>query len=106
MNLQELRSYRSTYDLENDIIELWALEGVKTWRDNQVLISPAVRLTDGDSMAFVGLSVFVHTDKYTDTLVHNYEMLKKVANFILVAITDFGDDLGFEWRGEDEHFES
>lgn len=100
MNLKEFRSFRSGYDLETDIFELWVLEGFETWRYNQVLISPSVRLTESDSMAFVGLSVFVHTDKYTEALAHNFELLKKVANYILVAITDFGDDLGFEWRKE------
>ena len=98
MNPKEFLSFRSDYDLETDILEIWALEGFETWRDNQVHIQPSVRLTESDCMAFVGLSVFVHTDHYTEILAENFEMLKKCANYIMVCVADFGEDLGFEWR--------
>lgn len=98
MTPSEFKTYRLSGLLPDDKIELWALEAFETWRDNQVHIDPSVRLTASDCMAFVGLSVFIHTDHYTEILAENFEMLKKWANYILVCVSDFGDDFGFDWR--------
>lgn len=100
MTPNDFKEYRLSGFLSDDKVELWAIEGVKTWRDNQVYTHPSIRLTMSDCMAFAGLSVFIHTEHYTQTLVENYELLKKVANYILVVVEDFGDDLGFDWRKE------
>lgn len=98
MTVDKFMKLRLSGKLKTDIVELWVDSAFKTWRPNQVVIQDGKRLTELESMAFAGLSVFLHAEKYTDSVVANFERLKKHALYILVAIADFGDDLGFDWR--------
>lgn len=98
MTVDQLMDLRLSGGLEKDTVELWADSAFNPWRNDQVVIQDGKRLTERESMAFAGLSVFLHSDKYTDTVVANFEKLKKHAAYVMVAIADFGEDLGFDWR--------
>lgn len=98
MTVDQFTSLRLSGGLHTDAVELWLDSAFNPWRVNQVVIPEGKRLTERESMAFAGLSVFLHADKYTDTVVANFEKLKKHAAYVMVAIADFGEDLGFDWR--------
>lgn len=100
MTLAEFAKLRASEDLKTDIVELWVDDQFNPWRDNQVMYPETRRVRPHDFRVFVGLSVFVHTTKYTAQVVEIFEGLKKFSNYILVAVADFGDDLGFEFRKE------
>lgn len=48
-----------------------------------------------DVRAFAGLPVFLHAQSYTPALLTLVDRIKKVTGFILVAVLDFGNDLGW-----------
>ena len=98
MTVDQFTNLRLSGGLETSAVELWVDSAFNPWRVNQVVISEVKRLTERESMAFAGLSVFLHAEKYTDVVIANFERLKKHAAYVLVAISDFGDDLGFDWR--------
>lgn len=50
-----------------------------------------------DFRPLVGLPVAIHAKKYSERLVKLTERVKEQASFVMVAIEDFGEDLGFAW---------
>ena len=48
-----------------------------------------------DVRAFAGLPVFVHAQGYTPALLTLVDRIKEISGFILVAVLDFGNDLGW-----------
>lgn len=98
MTLAEFAALRAADCLETDVAELWIDDEFSPWRDNQVTYPETRRVRPHDFRVFVGLSVFVHTAKYTNQVVEIFDGLKKYADYVLVAVVDFGEDLGFEFR--------
>lgn len=94
----EFCKQRATTGLKQDIVELWMDDEFVAWRDNQIVVDSNYSLKARDARCFAGLSVFLHTEKYTPAVAKNFQLLQNNANYIMVAITDFGDELGFEWR--------
>lgn len=98
MKISEFQKRRVAGELQTDIVELWIDDEIETWRDNQVQFAEGKVLTVSQARAFVGLSVFIHTKHYSEKLVKTFENLQRHASYILVAITDFESELGFDWR--------
>lgn len=48
-----------------------------------------------DVRAFAGLPVFLHAKSYTPALLTLVDRIKEISGFILVAVLDFGNDLGW-----------
>jgi hypothetical protein len=79
----------------------FSAHGVTVWfdeettRDGDVCIPPdtAKRV---DVRAFAGVPVFLHAKSYTDTLIAFVDRIKPLTAFVLVAVADFGADLGWK----------
>lgn len=56
---------------------------------------PVGQVKRADVRAFAGLPVFVHAQSYTPALLTLVDRIKLVSSFILVAVLDFGNDLGW-----------
>lgn len=99
MTLEELTQQRLKKTLSAHQVTLW-LDGL--YRplpgSNEIALNDSVNVERLDLRCLVGLSVFIHAEHYTDKLVRLYERVKEHAAFVMVAIADFGDDLGWQWH--------
>lgn len=100
MKVRELLEKRKQRSWDRDSVNLWVLDDYEPFHKHDVAIEPhkAGRI---DFRPFYGLNVFVCAKTYDDALVAMVERLKQSANFILVAILDFGEELGWKWSRED-----
>lgn len=99
MKVRDLMNKRLQKSWDRDSVNLWVFDDYEPSSKHDVAIEhkKAARI---DFRPFYGLSVFVCAQSYDDVLVTMVERLKQSANFILVAILDFGDDLGWKWSRE------
>ena len=99
MTLEELTQQRIRKALSAHQITLW-LDGLykPLGGSKEIALSESVNVERLDLRCLVGLTVFIHAERYTDKLVRLYQRVKEHAAFVMVAITDFGDDLGWKWH--------
>lgn len=99
MTLEELTQQRLRKTLSAHQVTLW-LDGLylPLPGSNQIALSESVNVERLDLRCLVGLSVFIHAEQYTDKLARLYQRVKEHAAFVMVAITDFGDELGWKWH--------
>lgn len=99
MTLEELTQQRLTKRLSAHHVTLW-LDGLyqPLPGSKEIALNDSVNVERLDLRSLVGLSVFIHAEHYTDKLVRLYQRVKEHAAFVMVAITDFGDDLGWKWH--------
>lgn len=99
MTLEELTQQRLTKRLSAHQITLW-LDGLyqPLPGSKEIALSESVNVERLDLRCLVGLSVFIHSEQYTDKLVRLYQRVKEHAAFVMVAITNFGDELGWKWH--------
>jgi len=99
MTLEELTQQRLKKMLSAHQVTLW-LDGLyqPLTGSKEIALSDSVNVERLDLRCLVGLSVFIHAEHYTDKLVRLYERVKEHAAFVMVAIADFDDDLGWKWH--------
>ncbi len=76
-------------------------DGIAVWigdpSDDETSVS--IRECDAkrvDVRAFAGLPVFIYAKSYTESLVALVERISKITGFVLVAVADFGGELGWK----------
>lgn len=96
MKVRDLLEKRKQRNWTRDSVNLWVFDDYEPPNQSDVVVShkKAGRI---DFRPFYGLSVFVCAQSYDDTLVRMVDRLKESANFIMVAILDFGDEIGWKW---------
>ena len=96
MKVRDLMNKRLQKSWDRESVNLWLLDDYEPANKHDVAIDhrKAGRI---DFRPFYGLNVYVIAQTYDDTLVAMVERLKESANFILVAIMDFGEELGWKW---------
>lgn len=99
MTLDRIATIRMTRQWPAEVfVTLW-LDCDYESRSNK----PEVSIEEGasprriDFRPLVGLSVAIHAKKYSERLVSLVERVKEHAAFVMVAVEDFGDELGFAW---------
>ncbi len=99
MNVRDLMTKRLQKEWERDSVNLWLAEAIEPPNPLDVVVAPneAARI---DFRPFYGMSVFICAQTYDDTLVAMVDRLKESASFILVAVIDFGNELGWKWSRE------
>lgn len=99
MTLEELTQQRLTNRLSAHRVTLW-LDGLyqPLPGSKEIALNDSVNVERLDLRCLVGMSVFIHAEHYTDKLVRLYQRVKEHASFVMVAITDFGDELGWQWH--------
>ncbi len=99
MTLEELTQQRIKKTLSAHQVTLW-LDGLylPLPGSNEIALNDSVNVERLDLRCLVGLSVFIHAERYTDKLIRLYERVKEHAAFVMVAVADFGDDLGWKWH--------
>ena len=102
MNLDQFAKARVSGQIDTDIVELWIDDEFTPWRKNQVTYPQNKAVRPHDFRPLAGMSVFMHTERYTDQIAIAFETLKKVSPFVMCVVTEFGDDLGFEYRKEEK----
>lgn len=95
MTLADFYKLRQTKDCPRDVV-IWLDDTMIAPLDNHIVVGKA-QMRELDVRYFLGMEVFIYTDKYSQWLLDVLEQLKKTAAFILVGLTDFGDDLGWTW---------
>lgn len=76
-------------------------DGVTVWLGNQSPRESDVSIAEGetkrvDVRAFAGIAVFVYAQSYSDALTVLVKRIAVVTGFVLVAVADFGADLGWK----------
>lgn len=96
MKVRDLMNKRMQQKWDRDSVNLWLFDDYEPANKHDVVIEhkKAGRI---DFRPFYGLNVFVCAQSYDETLVAMVDRLKQSANFILVAIIDFGEELGWKW---------
>lgn len=96
MKVRDLMTKRLQQEWNRDSVNLWLADEFEPHNNHDVVVEPksAARI---DFRPFYGLNVFVCAQTYDETLVAMVERLKQSASFILVAILDFGEELGWKW---------
>lgn len=99
MTLEELTQQRLRKTFSAHQITIW-LDGEyqPLVGSKQIALSESINIERLDIRCLVGLAVFIHAERYSDKLARLYERVKEHAAFIMVAITDFGDELGWKWH--------
>lgn len=97
MNLNEFKKLRLKDKYRYDHVRLWVDTDYEHPEENEVVVKSDMDVKKFDARLFYGLPVYLYSEKYTDTVVGIYEKLKDHTEFVLVALTDFGDDLGWKW---------
>ncbi len=99
MTLEDLTQQRLTKTFSGASVTIWLDDQYfPTNGSNQIVLSESVNVERLDLRSLVGLAVYIHADRYSHKLVRLYERTKEHAAFILVAILDFGNDLGWKWH--------
>lgn len=75
-----------------ELVTVWL--GDDSPRECDVAV-PVGQVKRADVRAFAGLPVFVHAQSYTPALLTLVDRIKQFSSFILVAVLDFGNDLGW-----------
>lgn len=96
MTLQEFYTLRADGKYPHRDVVVW-LDDLMSPPLPRHMVVDASNIKDLDVRYFKGMDVFVYTDKYSDWLLEVLEKLKTTAAFILIALTEFGDDLGWKW---------
>lgn len=96
MKVRDLLNKRLQGKWDSDSVNLWMFDDYEPLHKNDVAIS-RVKAPRIDYRPFKDLSVFVCAQSYDEPLLAMVDRLKESANFILVAILDFGDELGWKW---------
>lgn len=98
MTLDELKQQRLDKTFSGDSVTL-LVNGLyqPLGSAKEIALNDSVNVERLDLRPLVGLSVFIHAEKYTERLARLYARAKEHAAFVLVAIIDFGDELGFKW---------
>lgn len=99
MKVREFLEKRKQKSFDRDSVNLWVAEDFHPVNPADVVIEPnkAARI---DFRPFYGLNVYVVAPTYDESLVAMVERLKESARFILVAVMDFGEELGWKWSRE------
>lgn len=105
MNLNEFKNLRLKEKYQFDHVRLWIDSEYDNPEPNEVVVPSNIPAHQFDARLFYGLPVFIYSENYNETVCNIFERLKGHTNFILVALTAFGDDLGWKWTkalGEQE----
>ena len=99
MTLDDLTQQRLRKSFSGDAVTIW-LDGLYRClpESKEIALSDSANVDRLDLRCLVGLTVFIHAEHYTDKLVRLYQRVKEHAAFVMVAITDFGDELGWKWH--------
>lgn len=99
MTLEELTKQRLKRAYSAHQVTLW-LDGLyqPLPEAKEIALNDSVNVERLDLRCLVGLSVFIHAEHYTDKLARLYERVKEHAAFVMVAVADFGDELGWKWH--------
>lgn len=97
MTLAEFKKKRLAGKFKSPVVNLWIDSEYKVKSENEVVVKSDISLAKFDGRLFYGLPVFIHSENYTKVVQEIYEELKKHTEFIVVALTDFGEDLGWKW---------
>jgi hypothetical protein len=99
MTLEELTQQRLKRAYSAHQVTLW-LDGLyqPLPEAKEIALNESVNVERLDLRCLVGLSVFIHAERYTDKLARLYERVKEHAAFVMVAVADFGDELGWKWH--------
>lgn len=99
MTLEELTQQRIKKTLSAHQVTIW-LDGLYQCRTDakEIALSEFVNVERLDLRCLVGMSVFIHAERYSNKLARLYERTKQHAAFVMVAVADFGDDLGWKWH--------
>ena len=98
MTLDDLKQNRLNGALPCDSVTIWLDDEYKPLPSAQeIVLGAKVNVDRLDLRPLVGLSIFIHADGYTGRLARLYRRLQEYAAFILVAIIDFDDELGWKW---------
>jgi len=100
MKVRELLEKRKQRSWDRDSVNLWLMDDYEPFHKHDVVV-PHNKAGRIDFRPFYGLNVFVCAPTYDETLVTMVDRLKQSANFILVAILDFGEELGWKWSREE-----
>lgn len=99
MTLADFYTRRVDGSYDRDDVVIWLDDTMDCPADSHIVVGKA-NMKDLDIRYFKGMAVFVYAEKYSDWLLDTLERLKKTADFILVGLSDFGDDLGWKWTRE------
>lgn len=98
MTLDELKQNRLAGMLPCTSVTIWLDDEYQHLpKAQEIILGAKVNVDRLDLRPLVGLSVFIHAERYTDRLARLYRRLQEYAAFIMVAIIDFGDELGWKW---------
>lgn len=100
MKLEKLAMLRHKRQIPTDsFVTLWLDCGISD-RDEKLEIAIDATTAVGriDLRPLVGMSVAIHADVYSERLTKLYERTKEHASFVIVAIKDFGEELGWKWH--------
>lgn len=93
MTADEFMKLRRSGDFSPDGVTIWL--GNESPRESDVSIDEDA-VKRADVRAFAGLPVFVHAPTYSDALTVLVNRIAALTSFVLVAIADFGADLGWK----------
>lgn len=99
MTLDRIATIRMERRWPSDLfVTLWLDCGYQARDDKpEVSIDESISVRRIDLRALVGLPVAIHAESYTDRLSTLFNRVKEHASFAMVAVSDFGDELGFAW---------
>lgn len=97
MTLQDFYAQRASGSYRRPDITIWLDDTMVCPVDSHIVVGKA-QMKDLDHRYFIGMSVFVYAESYSDWLLETLEKIKQSAVYILVGLTDFGDDLGWQWE--------
>ena len=97
MTLNDFKKKRLAGQYGFDHVRVWVDSARCNPSETEVVLKDDVNVVRFDARLFYGLSVFLYADQYSETIAKIYEKLKAHAAFILVALVDFGDEIGWKW---------
>lgn len=99
MTLDRIATIRMSRRWPSDLfVTLWLDCGYASRDDKpEVSLDEGVSVGRIDLRALVGLPVAIHAESYTERLSTLFNRVKEQASFVLVAVSGFGDDVGFAW---------
>lgn len=106
MDFSKFKKLRESNKYREDFVRVWIDDEFTNQFDNDIPFKTDVDLNKVDFRYFADLKIFLHAESYSQKLVDFYNKLKDHTDFVLVGITDFGEDLGWKFvrsvNGEQE----
>lgn len=100
MTLEDFIAKRKAGKYKKNWVRVWLDQEFSTELPSDIPVKTNAMAPRFDARPFVGMSVFITTEKYDTDAMRVFESLHNVASFVLIAFTDFGDDIGWKWSKE------